>query len=560
MTNPVVAKREALLRRLLDQGEVSAAEVVRAEAISERNGDPVELVLNQIGVLSDDRLADAYATAAGCSVWDAVSLPLDETAAALPTPNGFLKRHRLLPLRVDDDRLLVAACDPLDDEGLAGLVFATGLKVEVLAARPGDWRREFSQHREPLVVAPVDIGEQRLERELDRISDTTADSAGARLVGAAIESAVNRGASDVHFEPRRHDMRIRLRLDGRLIDHGSGSLDLAAAAVARIKVLADLDLGEKRLPQDGRATFVIDGRPVEVRVSIVPTVFGEGAVLRILDRKHVQLDLASLGFRHSHTEALHKAARARHGIFLVTGPTGSGKTTTLYALLNALVGSDRKILSIEDPVEYHFDHVVQTQIAPAIGLTFASTLRAFLRQDPDVILVGEIRDAETASVAIQAAMTGHLVLASVHANDALRVVPRLLDMGVEPYQLAASFLGSAAQRLARKLCPQCRRPAPIEQAEAEFLAAQGLAPPAQVFVADGCSACGGLGTRGRIAIDELFMADEAFLRQLARDPDMVALARRAAELGLAPMLADGLEKAGEGLVSVGELMSVLGAQ
>eukprot|EP01030_Chromulinospumella_sphaerica_P020621 gene20621-20539_t len=252
---------------------------------------------------------------------------------------------------------------------------------------------------------------------------------------------------------------------------------------------------------------------------------------------------------------MRRASQAHHGMFLVTGPTGSGKTTTLYALLNGLADSERKILSIEDPVEYHFDHVVQTQVAPAIGLTFASTLRAFLRQDPDVLLVGEIRDAETAAVAVQAAMTGHLVLASVHANDALRVVPRLIDMGVEPYQLAAALLGAAAQRLARRLCQRCKGPAELTEAERGFLERHGVSDDGPFFTARGCTACGGRGTKGRLALSEVFLADETFLRTIARGAEQGALADQATALGLTSMAADGIEKARASLGPGGFLMA-----
>ena len=557
--SPSEAKRQALVKALLDAGLVSDAQVARAELVAARSGEPVEQALNQMGVLSDDQLANAYVAVTGCGPWNAAEALPDPTVETLAVTVEFLKRHRILPLSLHDGRLVVATCDPLNDEGLAGLVFATGCPVDIQVAPSSEWRRVFAERYSEIPDPGDEPISLRLERELDRLSDASSDSAGAQVVSSTFESAVARGASDVHIEPRRHDVRLRLRLDGSMIPVGSVSLDVGAAAIARIKVLADLDLGEKRLPQDGRATLVVQGRPVEVRVSVVPTAFGESAVLRILDRSHTRLDLASLGFEGENADQMQRASQARHGIFLVTGPTGSGKTTTLYALLNALSGADRKILSIEDPIEYHFEHVIQTQVAPSIGLTFANTLRAFLRQDPDVLLVGEIRDAETAAVAVQAAMTGHLVLASVHANDALRVIPRLIDMGVEPYQLGAAFLGSAAQRLARRLCQACKAPAPLSEAEAAYVAACGESPAGTFHAAKGCAACGGAGVRGRLALSEVLMADETFLRTVARGADQQALAEQAGALGLRPMAVDGIAKARLGQVSVAEVMSVLGA-
>ena len=333
--------------------------------------------------------------------------------------------------------------------------------------------------------------------------------------------------------------------------------DLAAPAVSRIKVIANLNLGERRLPQDGRTSFVIGGKSVDVRVATAPTVFGEGAVLRILDRSAVPLDLSGLGLADRVTQVLRKAGRAPHGIFLVTGPTGSGKTTTLYALLETFTGSPKKVLSVEDPVEYHFDHVSQTQVAPQLGLTFAAALRSFLRQDPDVILVGEIRDPETAAVAIQAAMTGHLVLASIHANDALAVVPRLLDMGVEPYQMAAAFRGAVAQRLVRRLCPHCRQAGAPTEAELAFVADQGLPAPMRTFRTQGCPACKGVGFRGRVPIAEAFLTNDVLLRAIADRQPAVEIARLAHGLGLASMAADGLDKALRGETTLEEVMGAV---
>ena len=322
-------------------------------------------------------------------------------------------------------------------------------------------------------------------------------------------------------------------------------------------MIANLDLGERRLPQDGRTTFVVAGRQVDVRVATSPTVFGESAVLRILDRTSVPLDLDTLSLSPPVVSVLRRAAKAPHGMFLVTGPTGSGKTTTLYALLQTFAGSPKKVLSIEDPVEFHFDHVSQTQVAPQLGLTFAKALRSFLRQDPDVILVGEIRDPETAAVAVQAAMTGHLVLASVHANDALAVIPRLQDMGVEPYQLAAGFRGAAAQRLVRRLCPACRQARPVNEAERRFADSLELDPPKTAYDAGGCPACKQLGFRGRLLVAEAFLADEALLRCVADARPAAELAAVARRAGLASMAADGLAKAGLGLTTFEEVMAAV---
>ncbi len=551
------SQRAAVLERLQDLKLVDDAALARAELVSARTSQPVEQVLNQLGALSDEHLAQAYAHVVGCAVWSPERTPMQVAAEDLGLSIDFLRRTRLLPLSDSGRRLVCAACDPLDDEGLSGMVFATRRDVEVLAARPGDWRRVFNQCFDQAPEASAEPNAQRLEREIDQVIDVGVEGGGARLVSSAFEAAIASGASDIHFEPRRNELRVRLRVDGQLIDFQTMSPDLAGPAVSRVKVIANLDLGEKRLPQDGRTTFIVAGRQIDVRVATSPTVFGESAVLRILDRANVPLDIDSLGFGQSVGLVLKAAARSPHGMFLVTGPTGSGKTTTLYALLQTLAGSTRKVLSVEDPVEYHFDHVSQTQVSPQIGLTFATALRSFLRQDPDVILVGEIRDPETAAVAVQAAMTGHFVLASVHANDAMSVIPRLQDMGIEPYQLAAGLRGVAAQRLVRRICPECRRQEAVTEAESQFARASGYALPLRRYVGAGCPACHGSGYRGRIAIGEAFLAEEPVLRAIAEGAPVSAIGELARGSGLASMGRDGLEKVAAGLTTIEEVIAAV---
>jgi len=550
-------RRESVLERLTELGVLDPSAVARAEVVAARTRQPIEQVLNQLGSLSDDDLVEAYAAVCGCEVWEPSRTPAALDIAEVGVSVDFLRRARVLPLRRDGHALICATCDPLDDEGLAGLVFATGGELAILAARPTDWTREF----ERAFGAPREIAakpdERRLEREVDLVSDRSTEGAGARLVAAAFEAAILAGASDIHFEPTRHDLRIRLRVDGRLVDHQTVSADLAAPAVSRVKVIANLNLGERRLPQDGRTTFVVQGKPVDVRVATSPTVFGESAVLRILDRSAVPLDLEKLGLTQGVTGVLGRAAKTAHGLFLITGPTGSGKTTTLYALLQTFMGTGKKVLSVEDPVEYHFDHVSQTQVAAHLGLTFAAALRSFLRQDPDVILVGEIRDPETASVAVQAAMTGHLVLASVHANDALAVLPRLRDMGVEPYQLAAGFRGAVAQRLVRRLCQRCAVAEPPTEAEQLFAEAIGRQPPERLMHPVGCTYCRRSGFKGRAPISEAFLATDELLRAVADRASARAIADLARGAGLVGMAVDGFDLAVRGVTTLEEVAAAI---
>jgi type II secretory ATPase GspE/PulE/Tfp pilus assembly ATPase PilB-like protein len=556
-TDATKARRQAVLERLLENGAVDPSAVARAELVAGQARQPVEQVLNQLGSLSDDDLVIAYSEALGCEVWEPALAPVDIDLGALGVSSEFLKRAKVLPVRRSETELVCAACDPLDDESFQGLVFATRASLKILAARPAEWKREFDRLFGAPVMAPVPPDPRRLERELDLVNDSGAKGAGAQLVASAFEAAIAFGASDIHFEPTRNDFRIRLRVDGRLMDHQVAPVDLAAPAISRVKVIANLNLGERRLPQDGRTTFIVQGKQVDVRVATSPTVFGESAVLRILDRSSVPLELDALGLSGEVTTVLRRAARAAHGLFLITGPTGSGKTTTLYALLEAFKGSGKKVLSVEDPVEYHFEHVSQTQVAAQLGLTFATALRSFLRQDPDVILVGEIRDPETAAVAVQAAMTGHFVLASVHANHAVGVLARLSDMGVEPYQLVAGFRGAAAQRLVRRLCRRCATRGPATESERTYAAALGVEAPEALMQPKGCPACKGTGFKGRIPIAEAFQADDELLRAIGDHASPLSVDELVRRAGMKTMALDGCEKALAGLTTLDEVAATL---
>lgn len=549
-------QRERVLAHLVGHGFVDEASLAQAQAVGHRTNQPIESVLNQMGAVSDDAITAAYVEVSGCPKWSPADLPA-EHLPDLHASIEYLRDSRLLPLALTDQILTVAACDPLDNEALAGLAFAAGLNLEILVANPADWRRAFLDLYSS-TLEDKEVDERKVESALQIVSDSGADSQSARFVTSVVETAVNIGASDIHFEPRRHDLRVRLRVDGRLVDFQTASGALAAPVVSRIKVLASLDLGERRLPHDGRATFIVGGRAIDVRISVLPSAFGETAVLRILDRTAVGFDFEALGFAGRERDLLSQIAHAPHGIFVITGPTGSGKTTTLYSLLSSLSSSEKKILSVEDPIEYHFDHVVQVQAHPSIGLTFAHTLRSFLRQDPDIILVGEIRDSETAEVAIQAAMTGHLVLASIHANDAIKVAPRLLDMGLEPYQLAATLRGSLAQRLVRKLCTACRQRRAPTAAEQAFVASVGCDPVDQIFDATGCGSCGGSGFRGRVVIAEGLHFDDEMAEAIA-NPSTRSLSTVAALRGYRPLIIDGVEKAATGLTTLREVMASAGA-
>ncbi len=545
--------RAAVIAYLLETGKISREAVGRAEAVADRTRQPVECVLNQLGQLSDDDLAQAYAEVTGLGLWDPGLAP-EVDSLDLGLGAEFLRRVRVLPLRLDGEQLLVAAVDPFDDEMRAGLSFATGREIVFCVAKPADWSRVFETDQDD-IRSDSFLDERRVERDLAFVEDHGAEGQAVELVTQVFAVAVERGASDIHFEPRRNDLKVRLRIDGRLVDYATVSADLAGPCVSRIKVLSSLNVGERRLPQDGRASFINAGRAVDVRVATSPTVFGEAATLRLLDRANAPQDIASLALPEDIRALLDKVLHTPHGLFLVTGPTGSGKTTTLYALLNAFKGSGKKILSVEDPVERHFEHVSQTQVQANIGLTFAACLRSFLRHDPDVILVGEIRDAETAAVAVQAAMTGHLVLASVHANTALAAAPRLIDMGIEPYQLTAALKGTMAQRLVRRLCPHCQTKAPASAAFKAFAGRFGVTAKTEPHAA-GCAQCRDQGFAGRIALAEGLWADDEFLALIGQGATLDVLKSHARMQGFLTMTEAGLRHVTEGQTTFEEVLSI----
>ncbi len=516
----------------------------RAQGIDRES---LPLVLNRLGSVSDDALQAAFMYVSGLPAADG---EVDPDIASVLSP-AFMRTHRCVVFRGDGQNVLLGLVDPFDDEAVRGVRFATGRPVTVSIARAAEQRRLFSGAYEDVRGAWTQEVAERDEDRAEAALEFDRDAPVARRVAGWLTEAIVRRASDVHIEPRSNALSVRFRIDGVLEKIAEEPLAAAASVIARIKVLADLDLGDRRAAQDGRTTVVVGGRPVDLRVSIVPSVNGESAVIRILDRSEVKLSFDALGFSPNERLLLDRALAWPHGLFLVTGPTGSGKTTTLYAGLEAMRTSPRKVLTVEDPVEFHFDHVTQVQTAPKAGVTFPSAIRAFLRQDPDVILVGEIRDSETAKAAVQAALTGHLVLATLHAIDAPRAVPRLLEMGVEPFQLAACFRGALSQRLVRRLCIHCRRPrTPSETEKTAFR----LPSDAAVFDAAGCSRCTQSGFLGRIAIAEGFEASEGFLNAVR---DLGPVDRAAANCLTSHLMDDGALKVRQGLTTSAEVLRAM---
>ncbi|HEY5237218.1 MAG TPA: GspE/PulE family protein, partial [Rhizomicrobium sp.] len=401
----------------------------------------------------------------------------------------------------------------------------------------------------------VDGDNEADEADLERLKDLASDAPIVRAVNGLIARAVEAQASDIHIEPAEDSIKIRFRIDGALRDEQPLPGHFKSAFISRIKVMSGLNIAERRLPQDGRLRLAVRGQEIDFRVATSPTIHGESVVLRILDRSNLALEFDTLGFDEALLTQYRRVLAQPHGILLVTGPTGSGKTTTLYASLAVLNSSDRKILTIEDPIEYRMPGINQTQVKPQIGLTFAAALRSFLRQDPDVMMVGEIRDLETAQVAIQSALTGHMILSTLHTNSAAGAITRLLDMGVEPFLITSTLNAVMAQRLVRRLCPNCRTPMDLLPEAATSLGV-ALDKPVTVYRAHGCEACRNTGFRGRIALFELLTMDDEISRLILARSEAREIHRVAVTASMRTMAQDGLAKAREGLTTVEEVLRV----
>lgn len=513
---PEPSGEDAALEWLLLEGQIGKEDVHQARTHRRDENVSLLITLNRMGVLSDDRMLAATSRFSGIPTHsETLSFEAQDDP---PLSIEFMRDTHAL-LRSSAGPLFLV--DPFDDRLLRAVEFALGHIPQRRLLSVGDWQRAFQAS----FPEQRDISE--LGDELDgafavELADSERDAPIVRQVAAWIAEAADLGASDIHFDARRGAFEVSYRVDGMLRHVARESRGICAPIISRIKVISGLDLGERNKAQDGRATIAIRGRRLDIRVSIIPTIDGESAAIRLLDRPDGLLSLEQLGFDEEIRSALHGIIEQRHGMFVVAGPTGSGKTTTLYACIELLRGRGLKILSVEDPVEYHFDHVNQVQISEKAGRSFANALRAFLRHDPDVILVGEIRDPETAVIAVQAALSGHLVFATIHAIDTSRVRTRLKDMGIEAFKLDACLLGAMSQRLVRRLCPHCAIGVDLTDAQKELFVAHGLEPPKRAAGARACAACNSDGFVGRIALADLAIGADA--------PDPKALGRAALEL------------------------------
>ncbi len=497
----------------LEQSSVLAhddAQRVRAACENTRLS-PIETLL-QLGLVDDDVLAEEQARFTDLPMANVHAFP-----GSLPEISElnlqWLERKNVLPVEVNTDSAAIVASDWTDDNLIKSLEFALDRSVMRLIASASD----IQDHWAKVMPESEALAEQDFSQsDAERFADMDSEAPVIRLVDRMLTAAARQGASDVHVEPNDRHLMVRFRIDGRLREVEKHPASLAESIASRIKVMAALDISESRLPQDGRLRVTAAGRDVDVRVSTSPVTHGESIVLRLLGQSQISLDIKTLGIRPRALSLLLDALARPHGIILVTGPTGSGKTTTLYAALSHLRRPDVKILSVEDPVEIVLDGVNQVQVQPEIDLDYARTLRAFLRQDPDILMVGEIRDKETADISLRAALTGHLVLSTLHTNSALGAFTRLEDIGIEPFLAASTVIATAAQRLVRTLCRSCAQPVPITEGQKILFAEHGIAAIEKHFVAQGCSECSHSGFQGRAPLFEIIAVDDD-LRTNIRD-------------------------------------------
>jgi general secretion pathway protein E len=549
---------------LIERGRLDAAGLERGLRVQQETGDKLGAMLVTLGLVAQRDVAEALA-------WQ-LDLPLVEAAAYPELPileelvsARFLRDACAMPLAEGEHELTLAMADPTDSYTINAFEMVTGRKVRPQVAIPTELEaaldRLYGAGKSALGTLVGDV-EQRddiaFDADIQQLKDLASEAPVIRLVSLIITNALETRASDIHIEPFENRLIVRYRIDGVLHEVESPPRKLAPAVISRVKIMANLDIAERRLPQDGRIRLRAQGKEIDLRISTVPTMHGESVVMRILDKGGVALDFKRLGFEEETLKVFLDVLLEPHGILLVTGPTGSGKTTTLYTALDRLNKPDVKILTVEDPVEYQMPGINQIQVKPQIDLTFANALRSIVRQDPDVIMIGEIRDLETAQIAVQSALTGHLVLSTVHTNDAPSTVNRLLDMGVEDYLLTSTVIGILAQRLVRTLCPECNEPYTAVPELVEELGLRKFADGAEITLhqAKGCKECAHTGYMGRVSILEMMPMTDPMRSLVMRHATATDLRAEAIKQGMITMYEDGMRKALRGVTTFEEVLRV----
>jgi general secretion pathway protein E len=558
MALPESAERNDMLQSaLVEQGAISRSKLDRARAIADQTGETLASVLVKLGLCSDERIAQAWASLFGIRFVEAAAFP-----RARQLPEGlrlaYLKDKLVLPLEDGPDGLVLAMSDPSDLETVNAVAYRTGRRVVRAVALTRDILAWLGSGDGAPSIENRPAG-AAFDGDLERLTDLARGAPVVRWVDRLFSLAVEMGASDIHIESQRAGLRVRFRIDGNLSEIDSPMDGAPEAAISRIKVLAKLNIAERRLAQDGRIRINIQGRDIDLRVATMPSLHGETLVLRVLDQTAGHLDLSDLGLSEHAMASLRDGIGRPHGITLVTGPTGSGKTTTLYACLRSLMSPARKFISVEDPVEYEIEGVAQIPVRTEIGFSFAQALRSVLRHDPNVLMIGEIRDAASAQIAVEASLTGHTVLSTIHANSAPSTISRLIEMGVSDYLLATTVNAISAQRLVRVLCPACVEeacvPAALEDRVMPHLVA-GTRPDWRR--ARGCPSCRGTGYRGRKSVAEVMTITEEARACIMSSRSEDVLKKVAVENGMVPLLSEGLRLAASGQTSIEEVMARIG--
>ncbi len=544
---------------LVESGLVSPGDLQRARDRQAETGESLTRVLVAEGMVAETTLAQALGRHIGVDFISLADTVIDPAAAAL-IPESLARRYGVIPVRFEDESLIVAMVDPGNVLVVDDVRAITGRRVVpriALRADVEDAIRRQSRYDDSVTDLAGIVGVDDPADDLSRVQAAVEEAPIVKLVNTLITRAVNERASDLHIEPGERDLRVRFRIDGVLHEIMTTPRSVSGAVVSRLKIMADLDIAERRVPQDGRVTIRVAGRPIDLRVATLPSIYGEKVVLRILDKDDAILGLTDLGFLPHSLQRFESSYSKPYGAILVTGPTGSGKTTTLYSALQVLNRPHVNIITVEDPVEYRLPGITQVQVNRKAGLQFATVLKSILRSDPDIVLIGEVRDSETAKIAVEAALTGHLVLTTLHTNDAASSVGRLIDMGVEPYLVSSALDSALAQRLARRLCERCKEP---RIPSLEVVRQMGYDPdagPVTLHSAVGCRMCSETGYRGRLAITEVMLFSEEIQRMAVERRPSDEIKRLAVEQGMRTLRQDGMEKARLGMTTLEEVLRVV---
>ena len=554
---------------LLRENLISPEQLSEAVDESRRSGGRIGYSLTKLGYIEESELTNFLSKQYHVPSINLNDFDIDDEVIAL-IPKDVSQKHRCIPINRAGSSLIVAMSDPSNIYAIDDLKFLTGYNIEVVVASEVAVEEAFHRYYDKVDYDEVmdgfdeeeiDFGDEEDDVNVVDLEKASNDAPVVRLVNAILISAIKKRASDIHVEPYEKHLRIRYRIDGVLYEEMRPPLRLKNALVSRLKIMSSLDIAERRLPQDGRIKLKLGkGREMDFRVSVLPTMYGEKVVLRLLDKSNLQLDMTKLGFDAMPLEDFQKAIHEPYGMVLVTGPTGSGKTTTLYSALSELNKVSENISTAEDPIEYNLPGINQVQMHDEIGLNFAAALRAFLRQDPDIIMVGEIRDFETAEIAIKAALTGHLVLSTLHTNDAPSTISRLLNMGVEPFLVTASVNLIVAQRLGRRICADCKEEVPVNP---QTLIDMGMPPEdaavSKVYQGGGCRTCNGTGFKGRVAFYEVMVFGEELREMVLQGASTAEVKAEAIRLNMLTLRAAGLEKLRNGITTLEELLRVTAA-